>query len=324
MKDFEDIQIEIEDISENEKKQRSYEKFPFSHPPSQYDYIPLKRKTDFEIYIKKDVYDFIENYSRTNLSRELGGILLGNVYETDNVQFIVIDAAIEARDADSKSVSIRFTHKAWEYINSVKEKKYKDKKIVGWFHTHPSFGIFLSEFDKFICKNFFSLSWQIAYVVDPVNNVKGIFQWKNGELIQSDGLYIYNIGETGKTHPRNNTKIIHHITTIGLIFVTILLFFHIKKLEERNTILKEKINNIKKESVIKYLSRLSEKKEKFVYVVKHGDTLWKISEKIYGIGGIYCKIAEQNNIKAPNMIFPGQKLAIKTVTLNPSEIKGEE
>jgi hypothetical protein len=72
------------------------------------------------------------------------------------------------------------------------EKKHKGKKIVGWIHTHPDFGIFLSEYDKFIHQNFFSEAHQVAYVVDPIQNIEGFYFWINGNIEKCKGFYIYD------------------------------------------------------------------------------------------------------------------------------------
>lgn len=44
------------------------------------------------------------------------------------------------------------------------------------------------------------------------------------------------------------------------------------------------------------------------YIVKQGDTLWKIAKSQLGNGNLYGEIAKQNNLKNPNSIYPGQKL----------------
>lgn len=46
------------------------------------------------------------------------------------------------------------------------------------------------------------------------------------------------------------------------------------------------------------------------YVVQKGDTLWAIAKKYYGNGNQYPKIVKANNIKNPDLIYPGQKLLI--------------
>ena len=52
--------------------------------------------------------------------------------------------------------------------------------------------------------------------------------------------------------------------------------------------------------------------EKRTYTVKSGDSLWKISEAMYGEGSRYMKIFEANTdlLENPDRIFPGQKLVI--------------
>ena len=46
------------------------------------------------------------------------------------------------------------------------------------------------------------------------------------------------------------------------------------------------------------------------YVVKQGDTLWRIAKKITGEGANYKMIAEKNNIKNPDLLKVGQRLVI--------------
>jgi hypothetical protein len=61
------------------------------------------------------------------------------------------------------------------------DRDYPDKRILGWYHTHPGFGIFLSDMDVFIQENFFPEPWQAAFVYDPKAKEEGIFLWKQGK-----------------------------------------------------------------------------------------------------------------------------------------------
>ena len=49
------------------------------------------------------------------------------------------------------------------------------------------------------------------------------------------------------------------------------------------------------------------------YIVKKGDDLWKISEKYYGTGYDWTKIAEANNLNNANQIEAGQTLKIPAI-----------
>lgn len=46
------------------------------------------------------------------------------------------------------------------------------------------------------------------------------------------------------------------------------------------------------------------------YVVKSGDTLWGIAKRFCGRGDLYRVIAKENNIKNPNLIYPGQVIKL--------------
>lgn len=50
------------------------------------------------------------------------------------------------------------------------------------------------------------------------------------------------------------------------------------------------------------------------YKVKSGDTLWAIAKKFYGDGSKYKVIAEKNNIKNPNLIYPEQKIILPKIS----------
>lgn len=61
------------------------------------------------------------------------------------------------------------------------DKTHSGKRILGWYHTHPNFGIFLSEQDQFIQQSFFNLAFQVALVYDPVRKVHGVFSWRDSK-----------------------------------------------------------------------------------------------------------------------------------------------
>ena len=47
-----------------------------------------------------------------------------------------------------------------------------------------------------------------------------------------------------------------------------------------------------------------------IYTVKKGDCLWNICKKHYGSGSKYKEVAKANNIKNPDLIYPGQKIRL--------------
>jgi nucleoid-associated protein YgaU len=47
-----------------------------------------------------------------------------------------------------------------------------------------------------------------------------------------------------------------------------------------------------------------------VYVVQKGDTLWSISQRFTGSPYNYPRIAGENRIAEPDLIFPGQRIRL--------------
>lgn len=75
-----------------------------------------------------------------------------------------------------------------------------------------------------------------------------------------------------------------------------------------------KDNNIENPNLIypnqklKIYTNVSQKTNETIYIVKSGDTLSEIAQKF---NTTYQKIAKDNNISNPNLIYPNQKLVIK-------------
>ena len=134
---------------------------------------------DFRIYIDESAFDRICNNAEKD--REVGGILVGDVLRDKNGPFIKVDHVIEALHAEEKGTELTITHETWNHIHEQMDKTYSGKRILGWYHTHPNFGIFLSEQDQFIQQSFFNLAFQVALVYDPVRKVHGVFSWRDSK-----------------------------------------------------------------------------------------------------------------------------------------------
>lgn len=144
------------------------------------------------IYISQNVYKEIRKFAQNKTVNESGGMLVGTVIEAFGKTNIIISGFVQAKHCEATPTTLTFTHSTWEYVHSQIEKKHEGKKIVGWIHTHPNFGIFLSEYDKFIHQNFFNEDYQIAYVVDPIQNIEGFYFWINGNLERCKGFYVFD------------------------------------------------------------------------------------------------------------------------------------
>jgi proteasome lid subunit RPN8/RPN11 len=95
---------------------------------------------------------------------------------------VEVRASIEASNAAQAGTHVTFTQDAWETIYRVKDESYPNERIIGWYHSHPGFGVFLSEHDMFIQRNFFSSPDQVAWVYDPHTDEEGCFGWIDGDV----------------------------------------------------------------------------------------------------------------------------------------------
>lgn len=144
------------------------------------------------IYIAQSVYMAIHRFAAGKATVESGGMLVGRVIEQFGKSNIIINGFIEAKFCEETASTLKFTHETWEQCHKEIAKKYPGQKIIGWIHTHPDFGIFLSEYDKFIQENFFKEENQIAYVVDPIQNIEGFYFWKNEIIEKSKSFFIFD------------------------------------------------------------------------------------------------------------------------------------
>src|SRR5690606_7016679 len=112
---------------------------------------------------------------------EICGILVGEWRQDEDGPFATVENYIRCDNATSKFAEVTFTHESWAKINEEMDSRFDGKRIVGWYHSHPDFGIFLSGRDCFIHEHFFGSPGQVAFVVDPVRELEGVFAWRNGK-----------------------------------------------------------------------------------------------------------------------------------------------
>jgi proteasome lid subunit RPN8/RPN11 len=115
-------------------------------------------------------------------------VLVGNVFQDEQGPYLHIEASIRGQHAGNLAAQVTFTGETWSHIHDQMEKHHAGRSILGWYHTHPGFGIFLSAMDLFIQDNFFNLPWQVAHVYDPVADDEGMFVWQAGKPVRAPFL----------------------------------------------------------------------------------------------------------------------------------------
>ncbi|MCX6164942.1 MAG: LysM peptidoglycan-binding domain-containing protein [Ignavibacteriae bacterium] len=324
-------------------KDKNREK-PISRGSYPSDYIKIGGDDEnFKIFVSEGVIEDVKGYLSSDKSKELGGVLLGDIIldEFDN-KFIVISEVIIACFTEANVTRLTFTHKSWEDINNKIDKEFPDKRVLGWFHSHPGHTVFLSSYDKFIQENFFNQDFMVAYVYDPVNNDDGFFLWKENTIVKADCYYIYsdyqinkeriNISKTdieAEKKTKGSNPLLIFILIISIISLVLSLVLLIKYFDLNDKVLESrdvnnKIKELKEENsktnsrIDKLLSGFGSTVDSnknvsnnFVkYQIKPGDTLRKLAVIYYKDEGKYNLLIRYNNLKDENDIAVGQIIEI--------------
>ncbi len=151
-------------------------------------------KDELPVFVDLDAMRDMEEHALDDTGVELGGVMLGGQYVDDEGQpFVLVTDSLRAKHYESTKGSFKFTHDTWAQITRERDEFPDDLQMVGWYHTHPDWGVFLSGMDMFICDNFFNKKLDVALVIDPCRQDRGFFQWTgNAEqrVRRTDGFYL--------------------------------------------------------------------------------------------------------------------------------------
>ena len=124
------------------------------------------------------VLQSIRQHARGTPQMEICGVLIGR--QSGAGTFVI--GAVPGHGAAHGSAHVTFTQEAWVRIHKEKDDRYPGQAIVGWYHSHPGLGVFLSDQDVFIHKNFFGNPGSLAWVYDPHSDEEGCFAWNGGDV----------------------------------------------------------------------------------------------------------------------------------------------
>lgn len=145
----------------------------------------------FIILLDEDALQAIEGHAKkhTNIGGRAGyhvecaGLLAGRPFYDGQrqVTFVVIKQMVETEAESQSPGSVRIVPEGFE-----RAKRHIDAlglRVVGWYHTHPNYGIFLSTDDRTVIRSLFNASWHIALVFDPIRDHIGCFRGVEGERV---------------------------------------------------------------------------------------------------------------------------------------------
>lgn len=155
-------------------------------------YVQIRNEPMIVFVAQKAEFELIRHLSIDRYT-ETGGVVVGEAYFCPETQehYTEIVGSIAATHTVGNAVHFQFTPECWSSIFKNQKQHYPGTTIVGWYHSHPNHGIFLSGTDLNTQRLSFNKIWQIAVVFDPQRKEIGYFYSADG--IRIEPIYLSNL-----------------------------------------------------------------------------------------------------------------------------------
>ncbi|MEJ5170859.1 MAG: Mov34/MPN/PAD-1 family protein [Fimbriimonadales bacterium] len=153
---------------------------------SLYDLGPVTLDASPTVLIFESALERMMEHLRLDTTVELGGVLFGRAYrirESGSCVPVITHSAA-GHGARSGAASLEIGTEAWSSILAEASSEGVDEPVVGWYHSHPGLGVFLSGVDLCTQRSHFHHDWSVAIVVDPRRHEIGAFLGAEGSRVQ--------------------------------------------------------------------------------------------------------------------------------------------
>jgi 26S proteasome regulatory subunit N11 len=116
---------------------------------------------------------------------EVMGLLLGEVRRWKDRDYVIVRDVVTT-DLDATAVSVKFDSVGFEKLFEKLDNAGFDYVVVGWYHSHPGYGCFMSETDLKTHSGIFVSHHQIAMVIDPLKFQISGFVMRDGKAVPED------------------------------------------------------------------------------------------------------------------------------------------
>lgn len=139
------------------------------------------------VYVNHHAYDGMLRWAAGGDDFEVGGFLLGGFHHHAGRRYIDITNQVPALKAESARAHLTFSNDAMREFHETHAERYPGTRVLGWYHTHPGYGLFLSADDLFIQKSFYASDHHVAIVIDPRAGPRekgriGVFVWEEQHI----------------------------------------------------------------------------------------------------------------------------------------------
>lgn len=161
-----------------------------------------------QVYVTQRAYVRFCAHAGTDLDNEVGGGLVG-CWRSDprtRQEFIVVEAVLPAKHTRQGGTFVTFTQDSLVALRDDLEARFPGKQLIGWYHTHPRMGVFLSGYDVWLHEHFFSERWQVALVIEPYSVTGGFFiRQMDGRLDPRNYFGFYELT------PNKSRQVVHWV-----------------------------------------------------------------------------------------------------------------
>lgn len=154
---------------------------------------PQDGSAELLVFIEQGALEGLHAFLAHDLTREHGGVLVGlPCYDPQQGRyFLDIRGAIPAQETEGTPSHLQFTPETWGYISGIIDENYPNLIVVGWYHSHPGLGVFMSGTDRATQAAFYGQDWQVAVVCDPARRQTGWFAGADCEPLRPHQVIPY-------------------------------------------------------------------------------------------------------------------------------------
>ena len=142
----------------------------------------VQQNEPFQVYVLADVYNQVWEHVQSSPNIESGGVLVGYPFKVSDqsITFVIIAGAIPQSSNNRGIAHFTVGPEEVAVTRTLQEQKFPGLITVGWYHSHPGHGVFLSQQDMVIVRSIYNLPWHLALVVDPKRGEAAFFFGPNG------------------------------------------------------------------------------------------------------------------------------------------------
>jgi 26S proteasome regulatory subunit N11 len=129
----------------------------------------LSKKSCFDLYVSKVAVEKMVNHANRygRIRTEAMGFMLGDVCEHERHRYVIVRDIVTGALLSSAD-RVRFNKDSYSELFSELDSSGFDYVIVGWYHSHPGYGCFMSQIDLNTQMASFCENYHSAIVIDPL------------------------------------------------------------------------------------------------------------------------------------------------------------